>query len=68
MPPVVSEDGCTACGICVDICSEDVFAELTEGDRVARAKRPDECWHCGACVIDCPTQAIKLYIPLPMRL
>ena len=27
-------------------------------------KYPDECWHCRACAIDCPAQAIVLRYPL----
>ncbi|MBI4319797.1 MAG: 4Fe-4S binding protein [Chloroflexi bacterium] len=68
MPPVIDDEACTLCGVCSDICSEDVFGPLAADDVVVRARRPEECWHCGACVIDCPTDAIKLYIPLPMRL
>jgi len=26
---------------------------------------PEECWHCNACVMECPAEAIQLRIPLP---
>ena len=30
---------------------------------------PEECWHCNACVLDCPVQgAIRLRIPLPLHI
>lgn len=65
MPPIIDDETCVSCGVCFDVCSEDVFGEMEQYP--VRPKYPDECWHCGACVIDCPTQAIKLYVPLPMR-
>lgn len=67
MPPVIKKEKCIACGICADICPEDVLS-LNQGDEAPKTIYPNECWHCAACVIDCPEQAIKLYIPLPMRL
>ncbi|MDR1605045.1 MAG: 4Fe-4S binding protein [Gracilibacteraceae bacterium] len=48
---------CTACGVCADICPEDVLR--IEGGR-AVAKYPQECWHCGSCMYDCPQQAIEI--------
>jgi adenylylsulfate reductase subunit B len=66
VPPVIKEEQCILCGICVDICPEDVFYG-SEKAKVPWVTYPDECYHCAACVIDCPTDAIWLYIPLPMR-
>ncbi len=68
MPPVIDEERCTACGICIEVCPEDVFYGSEKGEHPIRVTYPDECWHCAACVIDCPTHVIRLYIPLPMRL
>lgn len=65
MPPVINKEICNECQICYAICPEDVFY-VEEG--VVLVGHPDECWHCGACMIDCPLNAIDLYIPLPMRL
>ncbi len=67
MPPVIDEERCTACGICIEVCPEDVFYGSEKGG-LPRVTHPDECWHCAACVLDCPTHVIRLYIPLPMRL
>jgi adenylylsulfate reductase subunit B len=68
MPPVVDRDKCICCGKCVDICSEDVFFGSITSDTPS-VTYPDECWHCYACVLDCPVEgAIKLRIPLPMML
>ena len=63
MPPKVNEK-CIACYKCVEICPCDV---LREGDGKPVIAYPDECWHCGACMMDCPTDAIRLDLPLWMR-
>lgn len=65
MPPVIDKSKCKSCGICADICSEDVFFSSKEKE-IPVVTYPEECWHCNACVMDCPTEAIKLRVPLPM--
>ena len=65
MPPVIDKAVCNECRICYNICPEDVF-DVVEG--VVGVRYPDECWHCAACMVDCPVSAIDLYIPIPMRL
>ena len=64
MPPIVTEEFCNLCGKCCEICPEDVFVMTESGPAV---RRPDECWYCGACAMDCPTSAIKIRIPPSMR-
>ena len=55
MPYVVTEP-CIKCKYtdCVDVCPVDCF---TEGENFL-AINPDECIDCGACVPECPTEAI----------
>ena len=67
MPPVINRDICTGCGKCVEVCPLDVFFG-TEKGQVPAVTYPDECFHEGACVLDCPKGAIKLRIPLPMTI
>lgn len=67
MPPVIDKEKCIACNTCAQICGMDVFGPVVQG------KIPDpiywrDCWHCRACVIDCPTGAIELRYPLPMMM
>ena len=65
MPPIINKSKCTKCGVCVDICSEDVFFGSKKKEFPV-VTYPEECWHCNACVIDCPVEgAIRLRIPLP---
>jgi adenylylsulfate reductase subunit B len=67
MPPIIDKDKCSGCGICVDICPTDVFFGWKKGE-VPTVTYPDQCFHENACVADCPTEAIRLRIPLTMML
>jgi adenylylsulfate reductase, subunit B len=64
MPPILEKNRCTACGHCVDICPMDVFYGSGEND-IPVMTYPEECWHCNACVMECPVAALQLRIPLP---
>jgi len=59
MAILIDTGKCTACGVCVDICPEDVLALGGDGGR-AQALYPDECWRCGSCTFDCPVGAIEV--------
>lgn len=66
MPPIVDPTKCKACGRCVDICSEDVFYGSKKKE-IPVVRYPEECWHCHACVLECPVEgAIRIRVPLPM--
>ena len=67
MPPVIHADKCIRCETCTQICCMDVFGPAEQGT-VPQVRWPEECWHCRACVMDCPTQAIELHYPLPMMM
>lgn len=67
MPPLIDEDRCIGCGICADICTYDVYFGSENGE-IPSITYPEECWHCNACVLDCPEQAISLRIPLSAML
>lgn len=64
MPPVIDKERCNGCGTCVDICLQDVFFGSNHGE-IPVVTYPRECYHCAACVIDCPEEAVQLRIPLP---
>lgn len=66
MPPIIDRSKCIGCGICADICQTDVFFGSKKNE-VPTVSLPEECWHCNACVLECPKEgAIKLRIPLPI--
>lgn len=68
MPPIIDKMKCSGCGVCVDVCSSDVFFGSKEGEP-PNISYPEECWHCNACVLDCPVNgAVTLRIPLPANL
>ncbi|MBS3956037.1 MAG: 4Fe-4S binding protein [Clostridiales bacterium] len=53
--PIIEEDDCSACGICVDACPENVLEIV--GD-TAIAMNDEECTACAACMEECPMGAI----------
>lgn len=66
MPPIINEDLCTRCGMCAAICPMHLFKH--EKGQVPVVAYPEECWHCNACVLDCPARAVSLSVPLPCML
>lgn len=64
MPPVINQEKCVGCGICADICPLQVFRFKKSESAVPVVKRPYECWHCNACVLDCKAGAIELRVPM----
>lgn len=63
----VIADRCDGCGICVDICPDDVF-RMKDGKAIIAY--PDDCDTCFLCETDCPRGAIVvsaevLGVPLP---
>lgn len=67
MPPVINTDLCKKCHRCVEACQSDVFYG-SEAGSPPQVRYPEECWHCNACVMECPTQgAVSLRIPLNLQ-
>jgi adenylylsulfate reductase subunit B len=54
---------CIGCGTCADICPADCIAMV---DHKPEVRYPEECFHCGACLVECPQHAITYRIPIPM--
>ncbi|MCD7917987.1 MAG: ferredoxin family protein [Clostridiales bacterium] len=65
MPPIIHKEKCVGCMNCAKICPMDCFGVQKKGSRVPEIRFPDECWHCNACVLECPAKAITLRVPLP---
>jgi len=70
MPPVINLDSCTSCGICEEVCCEDVFFRKKEEgeawDERPMVTHPEFCYHCYLCVKECPSEAIWLRTPMVM--
>lgn len=54
---VYNPELCINCRRCTQVCPHGVFAE---GEKKAQLARPSECMECGACALNCPTQAIEV--------
>jgi NAD-dependent dihydropyrimidine dehydrogenase PreA subunit len=53
--PIINEDECSGCGICVDACPDSVL-ELV--DDKAELVNEDDCTGCAGCMEECPMGAI----------
>jgi len=55
LSPVVDEEACGRCGICVNLCPYDALTLPIEG---AVKVDKDLCQACGLCISSCPTRAL----------
>lgn len=53
--PIIDEDTCIGCGICVDSCPQEVIEVV---DSVLEVVNEDACIACGDCLEECPMGAI----------
>ena len=63
MPPRIDPEKCTGCGSCASICPLQVFRQK-QPKTTPEVAYGEECWHCNACVLDCPAKAVSLRLPL----
>ena len=69
MPPEIDYEKCTGCGICREVCAEDVFFDTIENPGVEKpaVTYPEACFHCYLCVQECPAEAVSVRTPLQMH-
>jgi tetrahydromethanopterin S-methyltransferase subunit A len=61
MKILLTEDRCSGCGICLDICPQKVYEiKAVSGRKFAIPKGEAQCSGCGACVTQCPQGAIAI--------
>jgi len=48
---------CIGCKMCLEVCPHNVFAMKT---KKAIIRDLDACMECGACMMNCPTKALKV--------
>ncbi len=52
------EERCNGSADCVLVCPRDVL-EMNGPRRKVEIRRPDQCIECGACIVQCPTDALR---------
>ena len=65
--PVIQDELCTACAICVDICGKNALTityPASKGDLNVYACLSNEkaCVGCGLCSVHCPMDAIQMEV------
>ncbi len=58
----LEESRCKGAGFCARVCPRDVF-EIDPERRVARLPRAADCVQCGACIVQCPFDALDFEGP-----
>lgn len=56
---ILDEEICTGCGICVDVCPEDVLY-MNEEKKKAHIRYAEDCVACFACEFFCPVECIEV--------
>ena len=52
------EDRCTGAAECVQVCPRNVL-QMDGHRRKVEIKRPEQCIECGACIVQCPEDALR---------
>jgi NAD-dependent dihydropyrimidine dehydrogenase PreA subunit len=47
-----------SCSKCIDVCPVDCFGPYADDPKRVDIVRPERCVECGACLIQCPTEAV----------
>jgi len=53
---------CKGAGFCEDVCPRDCF-EVDKAQHTARRPRAEACVQCGACIVQCPFDALSFVTP-----
>ena len=52
------EDRCTGSAECVEVCPRNVL-QMNGRNHLVQIERPDDCLLCGACIVQCPDDALR---------
>jgi NAD-dependent dihydropyrimidine dehydrogenase PreA subunit len=59
---VLDAERCNGAGFCEQVCPTNVF-EVDHGRRLASLPRAEQCVQCGACIVQCPFDALYFGSP-----
>ncbi len=62
MAITLDEARCKGAAFCEQVCPKEVF-EMDHDRRLATLPRPAECVQCGACLVQCPFDALYFQSP-----
>lgn len=54
--PIINEDECSGCGICIDACTDGVLELIHDK---AECVNEDDCTGCASCMEECPMGAVE---------
>ena len=64
----INQTLCTGCGICVDLCPENILKIVNNNDKkVSTIPDVTDCFSCRTCEIRCPEHAIKVKVPYLLK-
>jgi ferredoxin len=55
--PIINAEECSGCGICIDVCPNEVLDLV---DDIAQPINEGSCDGCGTCAEECPMGAIEI--------
>ena len=58
---VLDKKRCRGTGLCEDVCPRNCF-EIDRKNHIAKIPRIDLCEQCGACIVQCPSDALRFKI------
>ena len=59
---ILDEDKCKGAGFCEQVCPKNCY-EVDKVHHIATVPRADECVQCGACIVQCPFDALYFKSP-----
>jgi len=59
---ILDEKKCRGCSICEQVCPRNCY-EMDKGRHIAIMPRVDRCVQCGACIVQCPFDALYFESP-----
>jgi NAD-dependent dihydropyrimidine dehydrogenase PreA subunit len=59
---ILDEDKCKGAGFCEQVCPKNCY-EVDKVKHIATVPRADECVQCGACIVQCPFDALYFKSP-----